>query len=150
VYLEGWHLVNPLRRISMGAKEVVQEFCDLMVKRDAEALRPFLAEPVVYQNTGMPAASGVEDVLANLAGQFGMFPDSYEYKTVNAVAEGDVVMNERLDYVKGPDGKVHGLPVMGTFVVKNGKIVRWTDYWDSALIAKMMSGEDYSTLVPAY
>ena len=65
----------------MEAKQVVQEFCDSMVKRDAEALRPYLADDVVYQNTGMPAASGIEDVIANLAGQFAMFPDSYEYKT---------------------------------------------------------------------
>src|SRR4030081_3939347 len=101
----------------MNARQVVQEFCDLMVKRDSEALRPYLADTVVYQNIGMPAASGVEEVLANVAGQFGMFPDSYEYKTINIVADGEMVMNERLDMIKGPDGTVHGLPVMGAFVV---------------------------------
>jgi limonene-1,2-epoxide hydrolase len=134
----------------MDAKHVVQEFCDLMVKRDAEPLRPYLADDVVYQNTGMPAASGLEDVIANLAGQFAMFADSYEYTTINIVADGDVVMNERLDHVRGPDGKVHALPVMGTFIVRDGKITRWTDYWDTGLIGKMMSGEDYSELVPKY
>jgi len=134
----------------MDAKQVVQEFCDLMVKRDAELLRPYLADAVVYQNTGMPASSGIEDVLANVAGQFAMFPDSYEYRTINVVADGDVVMNERLDLIKGPDGAVHALPVMGTFIVRDGKITRWTDYWDTGLIGKMMSGEDYSELVPKY
>jgi limonene-1,2-epoxide hydrolase len=39
---------------------------------------------------------------------------------------------------------------MGTFVVRDGKIVRWTDYWDSGLIGKMMSGDDYGALVPRY
>jgi limonene-1,2-epoxide hydrolase len=134
----------------MSAKEIVQKFCDLMASRDAEALRPLLADDVVYQNTGMAAASGVEAVLENVAGQFAMFPDSYEYRTVNAVAEGEIVMNERIDMVKGPDGRVHGLPVMGTFVVRDERIARWTDYWDSALIMRMMSGEDYSALVPQY
>jgi len=134
----------------MGAKDVVQEFCDLMVKRDTDALRPLLADDVVYQNTGMEAASGIEAVIENVAGQFAMFPDSYEYRTINAVAEGDVVMNERIDMIKGPDGKVHGLPVMGTFVVRDGRISRWTDYWDSGLIGKMMSGEDCSALLPSY
>lgn len=134
----------------MDAKQVVQEFCDLMVKRDAKPLRPYLADDVVYQNTGMPAASGLDDVIANLAGQFAMFPDSYEYTTINSAADGDVVMNERLDRVRGPDGTVHALPVMGTFVVRDGKITRWTDYWDTGLIGKMMSGEDYSELVPKY
>jgi limonene-1,2-epoxide hydrolase len=134
----------------MSAKEIVQQFCDGMANRDAQALRPLLADEVVYQNAGMPAAEGIEDTLAALTFQFEMFPDSYEYETVNAVSEGDVVMNERLDYIRGPDGKRHGLPVMGTFVVSDGKIARWTDYWDSALIAKMMSGEDYVSLVPRY
>jgi limonene-1,2-epoxide hydrolase len=133
-----------------NAKQVVQELCDLMVNRDSEALRPYLAQDAVYQNAGMPAAVGIEAIVASMSLQFGMFPDSYEYKTINIVAEGDVVMNERLDYIKGPDGKVHALPVMGTFVVRNGEIVRWTDYWDSALIAKMMAGEDTTELVPSY
>jgi limonene-1,2-epoxide hydrolase len=132
----------------MDAKQAVQEFCDLMVKRDAETLRPYLADNVVYQNTGMAAASGIDSVLENLAGQFAMFPDSYEYRTINIVAEGDVVMNERLDRIKGGDGNVHELPVMGTFIVRDGKITRWTDYWDSGLIMKMMTGEDYDDLVP--
>lgn len=132
----------------MNAKQVVQEFCDLMVKRDAAALRPYLADGVVYQNVGMEAASGIESVLEDVAAQFAMFPDSYEYRTVNIASEGDVVMNERVDMVKGPDGRIHGLPVMGAFVVRDGKISRWTDYWDSGLIAKMMAGEDYSALVP--
>jgi limonene-1,2-epoxide hydrolase len=134
----------------MAAKQVVQEFCNLMVKRDAELLRPYLADSVVYQNTGMAATSGIEDVIANVAAQFAMFPDSYEYQTVNCVGEDDIVMNERLDRIKGPDGRVHALPVMGTFVVHDGKIARWTDYWDSGLIGKMMAGEDYAALVPQY
>ena len=134
----------------MSAKQVVQQFCDGMVNRDVVALRPLLADEVVYQNAGMPAAEGIEATLAALAFQFEMFPDSYEYETINSVGEGDVVMNERLDYIRGPEGNRHGLPVMGTFVVRDGKIIRWTDYWDTALIAKMMSGEDYGSLVPKY
>jgi limonene-1,2-epoxide hydrolase len=134
----------------MDAKQVVQEFCDLMVKRDAESLRNYLADDAVYPNTGMPAAKGIEEVVANLAGQFSMFADSYEYKTMNVVGDGDVVMNERLDCVRGPSGTVHELPVMGTFVVKDGKISRWTDYWDTGLMGKMMAGEDTTALVPTY
>jgi limonene-1,2-epoxide hydrolase len=133
-----------------NAKQLVQEFCDLMGKRNADALRTFVADDVVYQNTGMPASVGAEATLANLAGQFSMFPDSYEYRVKNIVAEGDVVMTERQDMIKGPDGSLHPVPVMGTFVVRNGKIARWTDYWDTSLPGKMMAGEDYSALVPQY
>lgn len=130
------------------AIEVVSNFCDGMSKRDPEALRPYLAPGVVYQNTGMPAKKGVDEVLADLAGQFSMFPDTYEYKTENIAANGDVVLTERVDMINGFDGSRHGVPVMGTFVVEDGLITRWTDYFDTGLIGKMLSGEDYADLVP--
>jgi limonene-1,2-epoxide hydrolase len=131
---------------SMG---IVQEFCDRMIQRDAESLRRFLADDAVYQNCGMPASVGVDAIVANLAGQFSMFPDSYEYVTKNIAANGGAVLTERLDLIKGPDGTVHAVPVMGTFIIEHGKIKRWTDYWDTSLPGKMMSGQNVSALVPA-
>jgi limonene-1,2-epoxide hydrolase len=50
--------------------------------------------------------------------------------------------------INGFDGSLHGVPVMGTFVVEDGLIARWTDYFDTGLIAKMLRGEDYTGLVP--
>jgi limonene-1,2-epoxide hydrolase len=129
------------------ARGLVQEFCDRMAGRDAEALRGFIADDAVYQNVGMPASVGVDAIVANLAGQFAMFPDSYEYVTKNIAADGDVVLTERLDMIRTPSG-VQGVPVMGAFVVRDGKIVRWHDYWDTGLPKKMMMGEDVSPLVP--
>ncbi len=130
------------------AAGIVREFCAAMVRRDAEALRGYLADDAVYQNTGMEAAAGVDAVVENLAAQFAMFPDSYEYRMQNLAANGDVVLTERLDMMRGPDGTLHGVPVMGAFVVRDGRISRWTDYWDTALPARMMAGEDVSALVP--
>ena len=77
-----------------------------------------------------------------------MFPDTYEYKTENIAANGNVVLTERVDMINGFDGSLHGVPVMGTFVVEDGLITRWTDYFDTGLIGKMLSGEDYAGLVP--
>jgi limonene-1,2-epoxide hydrolase len=129
------------------AQQVVQAFCDAMVERDVDAVRPLLAEDASYQNTGMPPVRGLEAILENLGGQFAMFPDSYEYRTLNIATSGDVVLTERLDMIRTPAG-LQGVPVMGAFVVRDGKISRWTDYWDTALPAKMMQGEDVSALVP--
>ena len=131
-----------------SSTEIVQSFCDAMADRDAEALRPYLADDAVYQNTGMPAAAGVEEIVANLAGQFAMFSDSYEYVVKNIAATGDTVLTERLDLIRTPSG-VQAVPVMGAFTVSRGKISRWTDYWDTSLPGKMMQGEDVSALVPA-
>ena len=129
-------------------RAIVQEFCDSMAHRNAEALRRFLADDAVYQNCGMEATVGVDAIVANLAGQFAMFPDSYKYVMKNIAASGDVVMTERLDMISTPSG-VQGVPVMGTFVVRDAKIRRWHDYWDTALPQKMMTGVDVSSLVPA-
>jgi limonene-1,2-epoxide hydrolase len=132
------------------AARIVRTFCDLMAARDTDRLRPLLTEDVVYQNTGLPAAVGIDAVSENLAGQFGQFPDSYEYRMINLAADGDVVLTERLDMIRTPAGEVVGVPVMGSFVVRDGRIARWTDYWDLGLPRKMMTGEDVSALVPAH
>ena len=105
------------------AIEVVSSFCDEMSKRDPEALRPYLAQGVVYQNTGMPAKKGIDDVLADLAGQFSMFPDTYEYRTENIAANGNVVLTERVDIINGFDGSLHGVPGHG-----NLRCRRWPDH----------------------
>jgi limonene-1,2-epoxide hydrolase len=131
----------------MDAAMLVREFCGLMAKRDPESLRPYLADDALYQNVGMPAEVGADAIVANLAGQFAMFPDTYAYEMKNLAVDGDVVLTERLDYIgTGDDPKA--LPVMGTFVVRDGKIARWHDYWDMVLLGKLFAGEDVSSLVP--
>lgn len=130
--------------------DIVRNFCALMAQRDAEALRPFLAEGAVYQNVGMPAFVGEGAIMENMAAQFAMFPDAYAFEIVNLASDGSVVLTERLDYIQAPDGSKPAIPVMGTFVVDDdGKITRWTDYFDLNLIIKLLQGEDISALVPA-
>lgn len=120
-----------------------------MEERDAEALRPLIADDAVYQNVGMPASSGVDAIVENMAAQFSMFPDAYAFEIVNMASDGAVVLTERLDYIQAPDGSKPAVPVMGTFVVRDGKITRWTDYFDVSLTVKLLQGEDISALVPA-
>ena|ERR1700722_19686796 len=130
--------------------DVVRKSCDLMEKRDAEALRPLIADDAVYQNVGMPASNGVDAIVQNMAAQFSMFPDAYAFEIVNMASDGAVVLTERLDYIQAPEGSKPAVPVMGTFVVgEDGKITRWTDYFDVSLTVKILQGEDISALVPA-
>jgi limonene-1,2-epoxide hydrolase len=129
--------------------QIVTTFCALMENRDAAALRPYLSDDAVYQNVGMPATVGADAIVENLGQQFTMFPDSYAYQVINIASSGDTVLTERLDMIKTPAGDVVGVPVMGTFVIRDGMIARWTDYWDTTLPQKMMTGVDVSELVPA-
>ena len=51
-----------------------------------------------------------------------------EVDVLETIVHGPVVVNSRIDTVK-TDGKPDALyPVTGVFVVKDGKIVEWTDY----------------------
>jgi limonene-1,2-epoxide hydrolase len=130
--------------------DVIRKFCALMEGRDAQALRPLIADNAVYQNVGMPASTGVDAIVENMAAQFSMFPDAYAFEIVNIASDGPVVLTERLDYIQAPDGSKPAVPVMGTFVVgEDGKIIRWTDYFDVSLTVKILQGEDISALVPA-
>src|SRR5262245_49053174 len=106
----------------MTPEEVVSEFCAVVSKRDPELLRPLLAQNVVYQNVGTGTSRGVDDTIANVAGQWAMFPDVYEYEVVNIAAAGPVVLTERIDRV-GPGGgaPVAPVPVMGRFEVQDGR-----------------------------
>src|ERR1700693_2937726 len=98
----------------------------------------------------MPASRGLEAIMENMGAQFAMFPDAYAFEIVNIAGDGQVVLTERVDYIRTPAGTVAGVPVMGTFVVdESGKITRWTDYFDISLPIKLLQDEDISALVPA-
>ncbi len=128
------------------AVSVIQAFCDLMDKGDPEALRPFFTADAVYQNCGMPATIGVDAIVAVMAAGMADFADG-TYVMKNIAADGDVVLTERVDMIRTPNG-VQGMPVMGTFVLEGGRIRRWHDYFDSSVYRKLMRGEDVSALIP--
>ena len=130
----------------MSSEEVVRQFCALVSKRDVEALRPLLDDEIVYHNIGMPASRGIEATLANIAGQWEMFPATYDWEIRNLSSDGDIVLTERVDSV-GPAGVTAPVPVMGVFEIHDGKIKNWRDYFDSGLVGKMFTGDDTSELI---
>ena len=45
-----------------------------------------------------------------------------------------MVLNERTDYINTGDGQL-ALPVCGVFEVRDGRIARWSDYFDMGQFA---------------
>jgi limonene-1,2-epoxide hydrolase len=130
----------------VSSEEVVRQFCSLVSKRDIEVLRPLLHQEVVYHNIGMPASRGVDAALANIAGQWEMFSETYEFEIRSLAVDGNTVLTERIDSV-GPPGVRAPVPVMGVFEIHDGRIKNWRDYTDFGLAAKMIAGEDTTELV---
>ncbi len=120
-------------------EEVVRGLCDAFATHDAEALRPYFADDVVYHNIPMEPAVGIDDTVAFIAGFFAMC-DGMTIDTLHLAARDGVVLTERVDTFTVGD-KVAALPVMGTFEVRDGRITAWRDYFDLAQITAMLSGE---------
>lgn len=120
------------------AEQVVRTFCDAFDGRDAEALRPYFTDDVVYHNIPLDPAVGIDATVAFIDAFFGMC-DSMTIETVNLAVHGSVVLTERIDtFTIGEI--VAPLLVMGTFEVRDGRIGVWRDYFDLGQITAMLSG----------
>jgi limonene-1,2-epoxide hydrolase len=126
--------------------EVVRELCAAIDQRDLARVEELLDEKVVYHNIGSEPAVGREASLAAVKFQFDMF-DPIAFRIRNLAEDGNTVLTERVDEVTA-NGVMAPVPVMGTFEVKNGRIVHWRDYFDMGLTGRLMSGEDVSSLLP--
>lgn len=121
------------------AEKVVREFCDAFAAHDAEKLRPYLTDDVVYHNIPMEPNVGIEATVGFLAGFLGMC-DKLEIENLHVAVRGDTVLTERIDtFTVGQ--VVTPLPVMGIFEVRDGRISAWRDYFDMAQATKAFSAE---------
>jgi limonene-1,2-epoxide hydrolase len=119
------------------AERIVRDFCDVFSKHDAEALRPFFTDDVVYHNIPMDPAEGIEAAIAFIHGFFGMC-ESMTIETTHLAVRDGVVLTERVDTFTIGE-VVAPLPVMGTFEIRDGRISSWRDYFDMGQITKMLS-----------
>jgi len=62
-------------------------------------------------------------------------------EVLNIASNDDVVLTERIDRMHRADGSIASgfvFRIMGTFVIRDGKIARYTDYYDSLGAARAM------------
>jgi limonene-1,2-epoxide hydrolase len=96
-----------------------------------------MAEDVAWETVGLPAHRGRDACVAyldDLHARTGM-----EYCTIDVrhiATAGDVVLTERVDTMYRADGaKIMEFRLMGAIELRDGLIVRYTDYLDTAPIA---------------
>ena len=110
------------------AIEIVRRFCAVWSNVDPDEIAEFFTDDAVYHNIPMDPITGRDAIKSFIAG-FAGGAEQIDFRVRNIVAEGDVVLTERVDVFVMPNGKVE-LPVMGTFEVRDGKISAWRDYFD--------------------
>jgi limonene-1,2-epoxide hydrolase len=124
---------------TMTPTQVVREFIETWPSGDAAKLASFFSEDAVYHNIPMDPITGRDTIEAALAGFMDMV-DQIRFDTVHLVADGDIVMTERVDHFVGPKRTI-SLPVMGTFEVHDGLITAWRDYFDLNQFTSQMAEE---------
>ena len=99
-------------------------------KADMAALiRQYMAPNAsVRFSQDLPILTGQDKIIEAMKG-FTAKGERYEIKIVRSLVKGPMVVNDRLDSTFYPDGKKEGpAPVVGVFLVKDGKIQEWFDY----------------------
>lgn len=113
----------------MTPDQIVTAFCEAVTKKDVDRAMSLLADDVFYHNIPLEPVKGKAAVGQAVAG-FLQLLGAIEIETLHQAANGNVVLNERMDYFYPPGKGRVGLPVAGIFEVRDGKIVSWRDYFD--------------------
>jgi limonene-1,2-epoxide hydrolase len=121
-----------------SAADVVGAFIAAIEARDLDKAITYVTDDVEYDNVPMNAVRG-PDGIRKVLGPFMERATGVEFVVHHQAAEGDVVMNERTDRFE-LKGKWIEAKVAGLFVVRDGKIALWRDYFDLAQFQNAMGG----------
>ena len=110
----------------------MRDFCAAWeAARRSSAILDAFTDDAVYHNIPMQPAVGKPAIAALLKFILAQAADSVMFEIKHIVADGDVVLTERVDTFTTGDRKI-ALDVMGTFELRDGKIAAWRDYFDLA------------------
>ncbi|MEV0685489.1 limonene-1,2-epoxide hydrolase family protein [Nocardia sp. NPDC050378] len=114
---------------------MVTAFCAEWGVGTPESIAAYFSEDAVYHNIPMPPLIGKAAILDFLHGFIGTF-GRIDFTIHHQAMVGDTVLNERTDRFMLGEKRIE-LPVMGTFEVRDGKIVAWRDYFDMGQFTAM-------------
>lgn len=113
----------------MNPSDVVTNFCEAWGSSDLDTIIGFFTPDAEYHNIPMDPVNGTDAIRALIAG-FTAGVDKIEFRVKHQAANGNIVMNERIDAFITSERTIE-LPVMGVFeVTDDGKIAAWRDYFD--------------------
>ncbi len=107
--------------------ELVRDFMAAWERRDTGFILDCLTEDAVYHSVPLRPIVGKAAIAAWVRGFADVPPGRLEVR--HQVASGDVVMNERTDFITRNGGPVT-LPICGVFEMQEGRIRAWREYFD--------------------
>ena len=125
-------------RLEMTNNEaLVRDFIAAWSRLDVDELVAYFCEDGVYHNMPAEPVAGHEALRAFI-GAFLANWERTDWEVLNLLAEGDIVVVERMDRTLA-SGKSVDLPCCGVFEMRNGKIAVWRDYFDMATYINALS-----------
>jgi limonene-1,2-epoxide hydrolase len=116
--------------------EVAETFFAHWQANRVEDALAMLSTDVIYHNFPTPDLIGREAVLKfHVDAGIGTTLQA-NWEIVHLAADGNVVLNERIDNFTHANGITLTVPVMGTLTIEEGAITVWRDYFDSANAAQ--------------
>jgi ketosteroid isomerase-like protein len=110
---------------------VAQLWADLY-RRDFDAVGAHFAPDGEYTDVPSPAddvATGPAEIAARL--RLGLEPlEDIHHDVRVVVSEGNTVVTEHTEHWHWPSGERVALPFVSVHEFRDGKIIRWWDYWD--------------------
>lgn len=122
--------------------ELVSTFIRHLEAKDLDSALALLSDDCEYDNVPMSKVHGPAQVGAVLGPFLGGFQEVdwvIHHQVASGTLDDGVVMNERTDRFRAGERWIE-LPVAGLFLVKDGKITLWRDYFDMASLSKLMAG----------
>jgi limonene-1,2-epoxide hydrolase len=116
---------------SEASEKLVRDFLGAWVDGDIETLCSAFAHDAIYHNVPVKPIEGIDGIRAIFEAFLAAFEQA-ELDIVTLAAEPGLVLAERVDYFTMKDGRKVVLPVTGVFIVENGEITRFSDYFDLA------------------
>jgi limonene-1,2-epoxide hydrolase len=114
--------------VSTPPLDVVLKFCAGWSKLDIDEIMGYFHADAVYHNIPVDPLVGRDNIREMIVG-FTAGWDRVDFEVRHALADGDVVLTERVDHFVSAERTV-SLPVMGTFELEGGLIKAWRDYFD--------------------
>ena len=114
-----------------GNRKTVETMWNALSAMDWATLKGCLSKDVHYEDvpTEDPGARGRENVVKRLAIAFDHLID-HQHTIHHLVCEGDVVFLDHTEVWTFKTGEKATNPFATLHEMKDGKVVKWSDYWD--------------------
>ena len=118
-------------------ERIVRDFLDAWAHLDADEVCAYFTDDIVYHNMPGPPVAGREAVERRIRAFLSTWTET-SWDVLNVLAEGDLVIAERVDRTVAGEKRVD-LPCVGVFEMREGKIAVWRDYFDLGTYQRAMA-----------